>query len=287
MKLSIATTIVYTRPMHKHMRLFFTGVVILFAIIGFFLVAGYVAMHLKLTNTEGVMDSESKNFVKYTKPEENTYVSFPLAHTPEWNAFKQAVAKDKTMIEKIAKETGISGRLLITILVPEQMRLFHSDRALFKRAFEPLKILGSQSQFSWGIFGVKDDTARAIELHLKDTKSPFYPGKTFEHVLDFKTEDTEQERFQRIIDEHNHTYSYLYTAMYLTQIKNQWKSAGFPIDDKPEILATLWNLGFEKSKPNADPQSGGAALEINGTTYSFGAVARAFYYSDEMIELFP
>lgn len=286
MKLSITLTIVYTTQMYKPVQLFFKSIVIIFAIIGFILVAGYIAMRLKLTNTLGVIDIQSKNFVRDIQ-KEKTYQEFPLAHTPEWNAFKQAVAKDKPMIDKISKETGIPGRLLITILVPEQMRLFHSDRPLFKRVFEPLKVLGSQSQFSWGIFGIKDETARATELHLTDTSSPFYLGTSFESMLDFTTTNHDQERFQRIIDEHNHTYSYLYTALYIAQIEKQWKRAGFPIANQPEILATLWNLGFEKSKPNANPQSGGAAIDINGITYSFGALAKSFYYSDELIELFP
>lgn len=273
--------------MRKPLHLFFNSIILLFALIGFVLVCGYFAMKLKLTNTKGTIDTESKNFVVQNIQKEKTYADFPLAHTPEWNAFKQAVAKDKTIIDTITKETGIPGRLLITILVPEQMRLFHSNRPIFKSVFEPLKVLGSQSQFSWGIFGIKDETARATEDHLTDTSSPFYLGPSFQHMLDFKTNDSDQERFQRIIDEHDHTYSYLYTAIYLAQIKHQWKKAGFPIDTQPELLATLWNLGFEKSKPNNNPQSGGAVLDINGSTYSFGALAKSFYYSDELLELFP
>lgn len=278
--------IVYTILMHKSVRLFFKGLIIIFAIIGFVLVSGYIAMRFKLTNTQGTIDTESKNFAR-SMQKEKTYATFPLAHTPQWNAFKVAVTKDKTVIDKVSKETGIPGRLLIAILVPEQMRLFHSNRPLFKEIFEPLKILGSQSQFSWGIFGIKDDTARAVEAHLTDTTSPFYLGPSLSHILDFKTADTGQERFQRIIDEHDHTYAYLYTAVYLAQIEKQWQSKGFPIDKKPEVLATLWNLGFNKSKPSVSPQSGGAELDINGVTYSFGALAGSFYYSDELIELFP
>lgn len=272
--------------MSKKIRFIFSSLIILFACIGFVLVMGYLAMRLKLTSTLGVIDTESSHFVK-TKENENIYIEFPLTHTQEWNAFKQAVVKDKPIVEKISKETGIPSRLLIAILVPEQMRLFHSDRPLFKSIFEPLKVLGSQSQFSWGIFGIKDETARAVEAHLLDTNSPFYLGAAFQHRLDFTTPDPDQERFQRIIDEHNHTYSYLYTALFVAQIESQWKKAGFPLTDKPAVIATLWNLGFTKSKPNNDPKSGGASLLINGKTYSFGALAEAFYYSDELIEIYP
>ncbi len=272
--------------MHKHIRLFLKGVIGIFAIIGFVLVAGYIAVRFKFTDTAGVIDTQS-NVIQNTIDKEKVYTEFPLAHTPEWIAFRQAIAKDKIIIDKVSKETGIPGRILVAILVPEQMRFFHSNRATFKRAFEPLKILGSQSQFSWGLFGIKDDTARATEIHLTDTTSPFYLGKKFEHMLDFTATSTEQERFQRITDEHNHYYSYLYTALYVSQIEKQWGNAGFPINNRPELLATLWNLGFQKSKPNKDAKSGGAEININGTMYSFGSLAKAFYYSDELIELYP
>lgn len=272
--------------MHKFVGLFLKSIVILFAGIGFVLVAGYIAMKFKLTSTSGVMDTESINFAKPTE-QEKIYTHFPLAHTPEWNAFKQAVVKDKPILDKISKETGIPSRLLISILVPEQMRLFHSDRPLFKKVFEPLKMLGSQSQFSWGIFGIKDETARSVEEFLLNKNSPLYPGKTFENKLAFYTDDIDEERFQRIINEHDHAYAYLYTAMFIAEIEAQWKKAGVSLVSKPEIIATLWNLGFEKSKPHNNPKSGGSTIDINGTTYSFGALAGAFYYSDELIELFP
>ena len=263
--------------------------ILFFAIIGFVLVAGYIAMQLGLTKTKGMIDVQTKTFIPQESTAKNvTYVAFPLAHTPEWIAFRQAVAKDSSIITKVSKETGIPPRILVAILVPEQMRLFHSNRPIFKSVFEPLKVLGSQSQFSWGLFGIKDETARATEAHLIDTQSPFYLGKSFENALAFSSStDTDQERFSRIIDEHNHLYSYRYAALYIAQIESQWQKAGYPINKKPEIIATLWNLGFEKSKPNKDAKSGGAVITINGTDYSFGELTRLFYYSDEMIEIFP
>lgn len=267
----------------------FKFLIIIFAVIGFFLVSGYIAVSTGLTKTYGVIDKQTNKFYDSasTTKKIKTYEQFPLAHTPEWISFRQAVIKDKVVIEKVSKDTGISPRLLVAVLVPEQMRLFHSNRAIFKEIFEPLKILGSQSQFSWGIFGIKDDTAREIEKNLTNKDSPFYLGVNFEHALDFKTSDTNQERFQRIVDEHDHTYSYLYTAIYLAQINKQWEKARFPIDNRPEILATLFNLGFEKSKPNSNPKYGGAPIDINGEVQSFGILAGSFYYSDEMIEIFP
>jgi hypothetical protein len=263
--------------------------VVLFAIIGFVLVGGYGAVRLGLTNTKGVIDTQTATFVPSSSAKSDTeYVIFPLEHAAPWIAFRQAVAKDVPMINKVSKETGIPPRLLVAILVPEQMRLFYSDRPLFKRVFEPLKVLGSQSQFSWGIFGIKEDTAKIVEANLTDTSSPYYLGQRYEQALSFGTStDIDSDRFTRITDEHNHLYSYRYAALYVAQIEAQWKKAGFPINDKPEVIATLWNLGFTKSKPHANPSSGGAAIDIDGKQYSFGELAREFYYSDEMIELFP
>lgn len=273
--------------MYKNLKRIFVGVVVIFAIIGFVLVAGYLAMRFKLTSTIGTIDTKSDNFAT-PNIGIKSYTKFPLAHTPEWVAFRQAVAKDKAMLEKVSKETGVPARLIIAILVPEQMRLFHSQRPIFKRVFEPLKVLGSQSQFSWGLFGIKDETARAVENHLQDKTSPFYLGPSFENALTFSSStNIDEERFQRIIDEHNHLYSYRYAALYVAQIESQWKKAGYPIKDNPAVIATLWNLGFDKSRPNANPKSGGAVIDIDGVPYSFGSLAEQFYYSDELVEIYP
>lgn len=261
------------------------AIILFFALVGFLLTAGYVATRTGLTNTEGIIDTQREEFLE--NKDTTSYSTFPLAHTKEWIAFRVAVTKDRAIIEDVSKKTGIPARLLVAILVPEQMRLFYSNRELFKNIFSPLKILGSQSQFSWGIFGIKDDTARAVEKHLSDKQSPFYPGASYEKMLAFTSDDPDQERFARIIDEHDHYYSYLYTALYVKQIQTQWKKAGVVIDEKPDIIATLWNLGFSKSSPHPNPKSGGAEMEINGASYSFGKLAHDFYYSDELVEIFP
>jgi len=144
-----------------------------------------------------------------------------------------------------------------------------------------------QSQFSWGVMGVKQDTARQIEMNLKNPQSPWYLGPDFEHVLDFKTNDPDTERFNRLTDEHDRSYSYLYLALMIKEMENQWQKAGFPIDNRPDIIATLCNIGFDNSDPNANPQSGGAEIDIGTTTYSFGSLAGAFYNSNELVSEFP
>ena len=94
-------------------------------------------------------------------------------------------------------------------------------------------------------------------------------------------------RLKRLVQYENHYYSYLYAALYVRQIKMQWERAGFPIDNRPEIFASLFNLGFHKSKPKKNPAVGGSNFMINDKSYTFGGVAYDFYYSGEMADLFP
>ena len=205
----------------------------------------------------------------------------------EWDFFKTSVLKDKDILDRVQKETGVNSRALVSQLMAEQMRLFYSDRPWFKKAISPLKVLGSMTQFSWGVFGIKPETAQRIEANLKNPKSDYYLGADFENLLDFKTKDVAQERFQRITDSKDHYYAYLYAALYNKEIMTQWQRAGFDISDRPEILATLFNIGFAHSKPDENPQVGGSELQIGESTYSFGRLAFEFYYSGELLTEFP
>jgi len=203
-------------------------------------------------------------------------------NTPEWQTMKSALSKDIDVINQISAQTGVPARLIVAQIVGEQLRLFHDNREVFKQFFQPLKILGNEVQFSLGVAGIKEDTAKQIEKNLIDRNSVYYLGADYENMLAFKTADIDQERFARLTDEHDRTYSYLYTALFLKQIETQWQKAGFDISDRPEILATIFNVGFNKSVPKANPQVGGSEITINGRTYTFGALAYEFYYSGEM-----
>jgi hypothetical protein len=176
----------------------------------------------------------------------------------------------------------------VTPLVVEQLRLFYSEREIFKTIFAPLKILGNQSQFSWGVMGIKQETAREIEAHLRDSESPWYLGPKYEHILDYPATatDTDAIRFERLTDEHDRYYSYLYGAIFIKELQKQWENAGFSIEKEPGVIATLYNIGFDNSKPHKNPLRGGAEIEINKTTYSFGGLAQSFYDSDELTDVF-
>jgi hypothetical protein len=212
---------------------------------------------------------------------------FEWMNIKEWQDFKLAVAKDKRLIDSAAILTGVEPRLIVSVLVGEQIRLFNSSREAYKKWIGPLKILSVESTFSLGVTGIKVPTAQKIEKNLKDSTSIFYLGKQYENLLDFQTKNILQERFKRLTSFDNHFYSYLYAALNVKQIKVQWERSGFPIGERPEILATLYNIGYDASIPKDNPVVGGSAINIKGKRYSFGSVAYEFYYSGEMFELFP
>jgi len=212
---------------------------------------------------------------------------FEWMNIPEWQDFKLAVAKDKPLIDSVAEVTGVEPRLIVSVLVGEQIRLFNSSREAYKKWIGPLKILSVETTFSLGVTGIKVQTAQTIEKNLKDSTSVFYLGKRYENLLDFHTQNPAQERFNRLTSYKNHFYSYLYAALNVKQINTQWKTSGFPISERPEILATLYNIGYEVSVPKENPVVGGSGINIKGKKYSFGAVAYEFYYSGELFDLFP
>lgn len=206
---------------------------------------------------------------------------------PEWYALKEAIVKDKAEIDSAARVTGVEARMIVSCLVGEQIRLFNSKREMYKKYLGPVKVLSVQAQFSLGVNGIKDFTAAAVERNLKNDTSVFYMGKRYEHILDFNTDNHQEERKNRLVNYRSHYYSYVYTGCILHQTKMQWQRAGYDITTRPEILFTLFNIGFSESHPSPNPQCGGSRINVGDYVYTFGAIGFDFYYSGELIEEFP
>ena len=211
----------------------------------------------------------------------------PWMNELAWPALKEAILKDKEVIVEAARMTGVEPRLIVSCLVGEQIRLFNSKREMYKQYLGPVKVLSVQSQFSYGVNGIKEHTARAVEEHLKDSTSEFYMGKRYENLLDFRTDNHEMERYNRLVDYRNHLYSYIYTGCILHQTMLQWKRAGYDISDRPDILCTLFNVGFSQSHPHGAPRCGGSHISVDGKLYTFGAIGFDFYYSGDLAAAFP
>jgi hypothetical protein len=293
-------------------KIVWTILVYIFAAIGFFLTVSYFVIRFGFSNTSGIIDLQRESFLGAAASTTASQAAInqtpeypngtPWQDTEEWTVLSAAISKDTTALNQASAASGVPARLILMNLVVEQLRLFFTERGYFKQFFAPLQILGAQTQFSLGVMGMKDNTAAEVEENLKNPSSPFYPGDAYAHLLDYSTASSSdansntlsatssaitQLRYVRLTDQHNHYYSYLYAGLYIKEIEAQWEKAGFPINNRPDILGTLYNIGFEHSLPNANPQVGGAAITINGVTYSFGGLALQFYNSDLLTNLFP
>lgn len=288
-------------------------IVFAFAAIGFLFTSVYIAMEFGWFNVRGSIEGRNNSILGIELPDDsffppranlpgrliqigtstdsrepdisctNESVTCEWAETREWNVVAGGLEKDLEIINRVAKETGVSPRLIAAVVVPEQIRFFTSDREVFKRYFEPLKILGSLSKFSLGVSGIKQETAQEIEKNTLNPDSPFYPGGKYAVLFAYAPDtDPDEELFYRLTDEKNHYYSYLYTAVFIKEILSQWERAGFDISKRPDIIATIFNLGFAGSNPNPDPQVGGTWITVGGNNYSFGNLAGQFYFSQEL-----
>jgi|LauGreDrversion4_2_1035121.scaffolds.fasta_scaffold245005_2 hypothetical protein len=214
-----------------------------------------------------------------------------------WKDFCKAVRHDSKAIDSVAKITGVEARLIVMCLVGEQVRMFNSGRERFKQYVMPFSRIMMPTNRGYGVTGILEHTALRIERNLIDTKSPFYPGDyfyrclnvndSFPHVVNDSISAHRHKTIQRLIAGGDHYYSYLYTAFLLRQYQAHWESKGFDLSKRPEILGTLFNIGFHKSIPKANPEAGGSSFKVGNKEYTFGGLCFEFYYSGELNELFP
>jgi hypothetical protein len=241
-----------------------------------------------INNPSFIQQMNTCNTVVFSEKGPLVSTAFAWADSPEWEVMKSAFIRDQEYIRQAAKDAGISPRVLLGGVMGEQFRFFTNARDSFKQYFEPLKILASLSKFSFGIAGLKPETVKRIDEQLRNPQSVFYLGASMENIVDYPSDqDTDTVRFNRITDTKNTYYSYLYVGLFMRQVTQQWKSAGYDIADNPGVLATLYNLGFNRSIPKADPKPGGAPIVVNNQEYTFGDIAHEFYYSGELIDIFP
>jgi len=281
--------------MNPYLKKMVLGLVAFFALIGMIFTAVFIGMRFELFNVRGSNAERNKFFMEGAASE--TVLGIPCSdaakktcgwnETPEWAVIKSGLQKDDAIIARVSKETGVSKRMIAAVIIPEQARFFTSNREVFKRYFEPMKILGSMSQFSLGVSGIKEKTALEIEVNLANEKSEFYPGAKLRNLIVYEEKaDREKELFNRLTDEHDHYYSYLYTALYIKEIESQWKTSGFDISKDAEIIATLFNIGFDGSHPNAEPHVGGTSIDLGGKKYIYGELGANFYHSEELADVF-
>ena len=281
--------------MKKFFHRILRGLIYVFAAIGLIFTAVFFGMKFGLFNVRGSIATRNQFFT--IGKQENTVTTLPCSdsqtvcdwnQTPEWQAIKGGLQKDAPLIARVSTETGVPARMIAAVVVPEQTRFFTANREIFKSYFEPLKILGSLTQFSLGISGIKQETATAVEKNAADVTSPFYPGPSVASLFTYpEGANHDAELYNRLTDTKDHYYQYLYTGLYLKEVATEWARAGFDVTRKPEVAVTLFNLGFQASRPNPIPRVAGAPILTGGKIYSYGELGSAFYHSNELTDIFP
>ncbi|HTH93497.1 MAG TPA: hypothetical protein VL576_03415 [Candidatus Paceibacterota bacterium] len=268
----------------------------LFAAIGLVFTLVFFGMQFGVFNVKG--SSASRNASLGTVPKSvMTSTCLPLStgtpkacdwdKTQEWAVLNSALQKDSSTLDQVSNQTGVPARIIVSAVVPEQLRYFTSNRESFKKYFEPLEILSSLTKFSLGVSGIKQDTATQIEQYANDPTSPFYPGPEIAPLIAYPAGvDHDTELYNRLTAK-DHYYSYLYTAIFLKEIEAQWSKSGFDVSQRPDVLVTLFNIGFGASHPNANPQVAGSVITIGGHDYSFGELGVMFYQSNDLLDVFP
>lgn len=271
----------------------FKIIVYIFAFVGFVFTCVFIGMYFGLFNVPGSNAVRNISLGIPVAPvvqdcTDTTEKTCDWNKTVEWSVLTAAFTKDVPVINKVAQQVGISSSMLVATVAPEQIRFFTSNRESFKKYFEPLKILVSLSKFSLGVAGIKQDTANQIEAYTLDQTSPFYPGPDATALISYPVgADHDTTLFNRLTDTHDHYYSYLYAALFIKEIENQWASAGFDISQNPEVVTTLFNVGFVNSTPNQNPVVGGSSITLGGQTYVYGQLGALVYNSSDIARIFP
>ena len=254
----------------------------------------------RMFNATSLLLKDNKSFqseLKVLKAKKDRKSLFEFSNYAVWNTFCNAVRKDKAAIDSAARIAGVESRMIVMCLVGEQVRMFNASRERFKQYVYPFNSVILPNNRGYGVTSILEHTALRIERQLVDKNSKFYPGDYFYKCLN--TTDAapglvvdsikahQHKTIQRLIKGGDHFYSYLYTAFLIRQYQAHWQREGFDLSYRPEIVGTLFNLGFDKSKPKKNPEVGGSSFKVGDKEYTFGGLCFEFYYSGEMMLDFP
>ena len=157
----------------------------------------------------------------------------------------------KSNMEFAAKTFNINPDYLRAIIYVERTNNYNWQDEYFD---DYLAKKGQNS--SIGFCQVKMKTAYWIEHQLNDSLSEFYPSKDYQNILQISQSP------QEIIDKLNvDRTNLLYAVAYMRIIQSYWEKAGFPINDRVDIIATIFSYGIfsrdtgKPLKPHGEPKA--------------------------------
>ncbi len=191
--------------------------------------------------------------------------SFLHAENPD--STKAKIAVNKSLILEASKNFNIDPSYLAAIIYVERTSNYDwKDKALdaliAKRGYNS----------SVGFCQVKIKTAYWIETQLNDSSSIFCPGEKYVGLLKLST--SAKELLTKLEDD---SLNIFYAAAYLRIIQNYWDKQGFNIDNKPDILGTLYSIGMfgddgKARKPHANPKANWFGEKVKSSLFLFEAL---------------
>lgn len=160
------------------------------------------------------------------------------------------IIERKEMVLSASEKFDVNPTFLSSVIYTERTKNYDWTDEAFDEA---IARVGQNS--SLGFSQVKIKTAYFIERQLSDTTSKFYCGKKYSNIL-----EVSKSPFQIIEKLQNDSLNILYASAYLRVIQNFWSSSGYSIDDRPEIIGSLYQLGLFHSngkvrEPHFNPRA--------------------------------
>lgn len=208
----------------------------------------------------------------------NNLYSYAFSSTEAFSYIWDKLAVDSvdtytSTIDTVSAEFWIDPYLIKAAIMTEQLRWLTTYRGIFKQILASNKYIMVMSQFSYGIWGIKEATALEVEERFSQNDSRLYD--TF-FAYDSTEYSSSTQRKARLTDTSNYYYQIAYIAGALSMYQHQWQQAGYDISRNSWILLTLYNVWYKE--PNPHPSIWWATLTIGGEKYSFGSLSLMLYY---------
>ena len=174
------------------------------------------------------------------------------------------IVERKGMVLLASKLFDVNPKYLAAIIYTERTKNYDWTDEAFD---EVMARVGKNS--SIGFSQVKIKTAYFIEKQLTDSTSKFYCGNKYESILELS-----RSPFKLIEKLKDDSLNILYAAGYLRLIQTFWSESGYSIDNKPEIIGSLYQLGLFHSdgkvrKPHFYPRSNEFGAKVKDSVSLF------------------
>ena len=161
------------------------------------------------------------------------------------------IIRHSTQIQKAADKFNIDFYTLSAIIFTERTLNYSWQ----DKTFDVVLYEKFNKNSSIGFCQIKIKTAYFIEHSFNKPESDYFPGDQFRGALNLST--STQQLLQKLV---NDSLNICYAAAYLRLVQSWWKSAGHSIDQKPEILGTLYSTGLFyhnglERRPNSFPKA--------------------------------